>query len=900
MHAVPIRVVVLAGLVAFGPVVRADEPYEPERFEITPLVTGIQQPMELAVAPDGTAYYIEYAGRLFALAAGSRQPRLVGTLDVTTAQENGLIGLALDPRFTETCWIYLQYSPPDYPGQRVSRFTLHDGSLDRLSEKILLEFEEQRKECCHHAGSLQFGPEGDLFIATGDNTHPHGDSEGYAPIDERPGQAPWDAQKSAANTASLSGKILRIRPLPDGGVAIPPGNLFPADGSQGRPEIYCMGCRNPWRLSVDSHTGTVYWGDVGPDAGNDGPRGSRGYDEVNQARGPGNFGWPYFIADNRPYVDYDYVSRTPGRPFDPAAPVNDSPNNTGRRELPPARPAFLAYPYGPADAFPVLGQGGRTACAGPVYHHADFPASRVRFPDRFDHTLFIYEWTRNWIMAVRLDREERIASIEPFLPERRFVRPIDMQFGPEGSLYVLEYGDTWGVNANARLVRIDYVRGNRPPLVVAAASNDVGRAPLRVSLSAAGTRDRDPGDTLSYVWRASRAASEATSSVGPPSGTDAPSEAARVIATTPEAAVEFTEPGVYTVELVVTDAAGAEGSASLPVVVGNERPRVAFLEPRDGDFYDADRPIRFRLLVDDAEDGTNADDAVGAELESADVPRASVHAARVATAAETPPPGLALMRSSDCFNCHAVDQPRVGPAFVAVAAKYRGQESALDASVARVLKGSSGVWGKVPMLPHGHHTPEEVRGMVEWVFSLEPAALPRVFTGFVGEIPPASDAAAGRYRLEATYLDRGAAGVPALAGSTAITLRPRRIEAEEADEVAGPQVLGSGQASGGRFIGAVNHGHTLRLRGVPLDGVGSVVLRLASAGAGGTVELHLDAADGPLIASVPVQVNGNWEAFYDRAVAITPTAGRHDVVVVFTHPGGAGGLMNLDSVSFLP
>ncbi|MFM8890217.1 MAG: carbohydrate-binding protein, partial [Planctomycetia bacterium] len=447
------------------------------------------------------------------------------------------------------------------------------------------------------------------------------------------------------------------------------------------------------------------------------------------------------------------------------------------------------------------------------------------------------------------------------------------------------------------------VRGNRPPLVVAVATNDVGRAPLVVSLSAAGTRDRDPGDRLSYVWRASRAAPDqaAPERAGPETASTAISPAvARVVATTPDATVEFTEPGVYTVELVVTDAAGAEGSASLPVVVGNERPRVAFVEPCDGDFYDADRPIRFRLLIEDAEDGTNADDAAGAELDSGDVPRASVHAARVATAEETPPPGLALMRTSDCFNCHAVDQPRVGPAFVAVAAKYRGQDAALEASVARVLKGSSGVWGKVPMLPHGHHTPEEVRGMVEWVYSLEPAALPRVFTGFVGEIPPGSDAAAGRYRLEATYLDRGAAGVPALAGSTAITLRPRRIEAEDADEIRGPQVLGSGQAGGGRFIGAVNHGHTLRLRGLPLDGVGSVMLRLASAGAGGAVELRLDRADGPVIATVPVQVNGAWEAFYDRTVPIVPTSGRHDLVVVFTHPAGAGGLINLDSVSFLP
>ena len=60
--------------------------------------------------------------------------------------------------------------------------------LVRTSETVVLEFPEQRKDCCHHAGSVEFAPDGNLFISTGDNTHPAGDSDGYAPIDERPGR----------------------------------------------------------------------------------------------------------------------------------------------------------------------------------------------------------------------------------------------------------------------------------------------------------------------------------------------------------------------------------------------------------------------------------------------------------------------------------------------------------------------------------------------------------------------------------------------------------------------------------------------------------------------------------------------------------------------------------------
>jgi cytochrome c len=116
-------------------------------------------------------------------------------------------------------------------------------------------------------------------------------------------------------------------------------------------------------MSVDSQSGTVYWGEVGPDAGGEGPRGPRGYDEINQAKGPGNFGWPYFIGNNLAYADYDYATGAVGPLFDAAAPVNASPNNTGSSVLPPARSAFLWYPYGASAAFPELGEGGRTACA---------------------------------------------------------------------------------------------------------------------------------------------------------------------------------------------------------------------------------------------------------------------------------------------------------------------------------------------------------------------------------------------------------------------------------------------------------------------------------------------------------------------------------------------------------
>ncbi|MFM8735214.1 MAG: PQQ-dependent sugar dehydrogenase [Pirellulales bacterium] len=901
-----LQVMATAGLLgggAFGAgAARGDEPaVDLSRFELTVLATGLHRPMEICVGPDGVVYSIELDGKLWAIDPRAGEPRLVGELKVTTEQENGLIGMALDPAFADNGWIYLQYSPPDFSGQHVSRFTIRDARLDMTSEKLLLKYEEQRKECCHHAGSLQFGPRGELFIATGDNTHPHGDSQGFAPLDERPDRAPWDAQKSAANTDSYNGKILRIRPTPEGGYEIPEGNLFPRDGSRGRPEIYVMGCRNPWRMSVDARTGFVYWGDVGPDAGGDGPRGPRGHDEINQARRAGNFGWPYFVADNKPYADVDFATGAVGATFDPRSPINDSPNNTGARELPPAEPAFLAYAQGGTAAFPALGgDGGRTACAGPVYHFSASSASGTKFPRVFDGALFIYEWSRNWINVVWMDENHDPTRIERFLPGQPFSRPIDLEFGADGSLYVLEYGSTWGVNENARLVRIDYIAGNRAPVVTGSAGNNIGKEPLAVTFSSEGTFDKDAGDVLSYEWRAIPAATGDAGGASPSGG--------RVISHDPHPTVEFTEPGVYTVELAVTDSHGARRTTTMPVVVGNARPTIRFAEPPPGSFFEPGAAIPFRLIVEDAEDGTNDEALAEADdrelLDSEAVSRASLNAsfgagappAKELAVGDSSPLGMRLMKGSDCFNCHAVDQKRVGPPLLDIATKYRGQDGALEASVQRVLKGSTGVWGGIPMIPHSQHTLDELRQMVTWIYSLQPAGLDRVYQGFVGAISPGQEdlAKTGYCRLQATYVDRGAVGIPPLTASATLVLRPRRLEAEHADVIAGPQILSSKAAGGGAVIGYINSGHFLRFAGIPFDRVRRIELSLASAGAGGAVELRLDQPDGPLLATTPIDVNGHWEQFYERVLEVPETKGRHDLIVRFVHPDNASGLMNLD------
>lgn len=842
-----------------------------ERYSVEVLATGMPQPMELERAPDGRIFFVEIGGRLRLWKPETRTVVEAGTIEVTTEQENGLLGFALDPQFAQNQWIYLYYSPKDYIGQRLSRFVMKGDALDPASEKIVLAFGTQRRECCHHAGSVEFGPEGTLFISTGDNTHPHGDSDGYAPIDERPGQEPWDAQKSAANPGDLRGKILRIRPLLDGTYDIPPGNLFPAGTPGTRPEIYAMGCRNPWRMSVDQATGFVYWGEVGPDAGGDGPRGPRGYDEINQARKAGNFGWPYFIGNNFAYHDYDYATKKPGAAFDPAHPRNVGPNNTGAQDLPPAEPAFIYYPYGASTEFPEVGQGGRTACAGPVFHYRPEFADTHGFPEYYDNCLLWWDWERRMIKWARLDQDSRLVAIEPFSPAVPVRRMLDAVFGPDGCLYCIDYGETWGANADAKLLRVSFNHGNLPPVAVAGAAPADGAVPLKVSLTSKGSRDPDGESVgLHYEWR----------------------EGETVLATGADADVVLMTPGDHVIELRVTDAGGSTATASVPVIAGNTRPDVTLEAPAEGDFFTPGQPLAWRVSVRDAEEGDSAElpDSFGPRLLlSMTADRGGVEA-----------PGLVLMKSADCFNCHAPEHRIVGPSFLEIADKYRGAAGALEASVERVQKGSSGVWGPVPMLPHGHHTRDQIAEMVSWVFSLKPGTdKPVLHRGLSGEVAPPADAAGIRaVIIEAIFTDAGQAPASPLTGRATVTLRTRRIEAELHDGSHGTQALGGGSASGGRFVGDTSHGQHLRFASLGLATSSTITCRVASGGQGGWIEFHATAPDGPLLAKLEVPATGGWETWQEITAPLAQVGPpRGDVFAVFVNPGQSG-LMNLDWIQF--
>ena len=228
-----------------------------------------------------------------------------------------------------------------------------------------------------------------------------------------------------------------------------------------------MGFRNPFRLTVDSETGWVLMGDYGPDASttnaNRGPQGSVEYNVLPSA---GNYGWPYCIRDNTPYNDYDFATSTSGAKFDCANLTNTSPNNTGLTNLPPARGASAWMGFGDQDPrfTPNLGTGG-APMGGPRYHFDPTLASSRKFPEFYDDKWFIAEWNNGWIKTADLNASGAMTGVQSFALGTGYRRPMDLDFGPDGALYVIEWGSGFnGNNADSGVYRVDYLKGDQNPV----------------------------------------------------------------------------------------------------------------------------------------------------------------------------------------------------------------------------------------------------------------------------------------------------------------------------------------------------------------------------------------------------------------------------------------------------
>lgn len=390
----------------------------------------IKMAFELVAGPGEDAkdkvdvYFVERYGNIRKYNSKSKTVLTLGKLATPAAGagSDGVTGIALDPGFKSNHRVYLFYtfSGPGENSYRVSRFLLNAAhtSLDLASEKVLLSIPIRLAQV-HTGGAMAFDAYGDLWITVGDaGPEPTGPS----------------------NTMGLRGKILRIHPKEDGTYSIPKGNLFPEGMARTRPEIYIMGNRNPYSITVDPVRRWVGWGDVGPDAIKN-PDGTGALtEEKNLAMAPGNHGWPFFAGNNFPIV----AGTNAARPVIPPG-TNWNGQPRGMDTLPPALPATLAYKQA-------------SALTGPLYRYDGALKSSIKLPPHFHRKWFVTEFgSGSPIVAITLseDGKTRLAQ-DTLLKNIRPNAPLDFQAGPDGALYVLNYAGYRTVTAGTSIMRIEY------------------------------------------------------------------------------------------------------------------------------------------------------------------------------------------------------------------------------------------------------------------------------------------------------------------------------------------------------------------------------------------------------------------------------------------------------------
>ncbi|WP_324649853.1 PQQ-dependent sugar dehydrogenase [Georgenia sp. H159] len=612
----------------------AAEALDWSNYEKITLTKETGEPVDMAVMPDRTVLHTARNGDIRHTDPATGVTEIVNTIDVYANSEDGLQTITLDPDFAENGWVYLYYAPREmdapYPATTPSgsapntlpegedesywdqwkgynqltrvQWDAEAGALDLSTEQVIIKVEVQRGQCCHVAGDVGFDAEGNLYLSTGDNT-PAGTpgANGFAPNNNAPGMNPgFDARRGAGNTNDLRGSILRITVQEDGSYTIPEGNLFEPGTEGTRPEIFAMGLRNPFRMDVDPQTGAVTWGDYGPDSGTADPaRGPMGYVEWQSTTTALNGGWPYCHGPNANYNEWDFETATPGAWFDcETGAENNSTWNTGLDVLPPATAPQLYYGDDADDQpWPELTefspQGGQGPMGGPIYRYDAESTSPTKLPEYWDGKAFFAEFSQDYLAAFTIpDVNGPVTHIEHFLPNEALTdnvqpitdSPIDIEFGPDGSLYVLDYGNGFfRQNPEAGLYRIDWAGDNKSPQAsIVADPISSSTAPLTVSFDGSGSVDPE-GEELVYEWDLDG---------------DGTFEA-----TGAQLTHTYTELGQYNARLRVTDPGGKIGVVSEQITVGNVAPTITADYPADGAFFEWGQAVPFSFSTSDPEEG---------------------------------------------------------------------------------------------------------------------------------------------------------------------------------------------------------------------------------------------------------------------------------------------------------
>ena len=482
-------------------------------FEKVTLDDDTENPFELDIAPDGRVFYIERDGRVMVWKPTTETTVQVGAIPVTQSQENGLLGIQLAPDFMTTGHIYLAYSAlPDSSNQnRLSRFTVVGDQIEPGSEQFIYTWQHQREECCHTGGLARLRARRQPLHLDGRQHQPVRVARLRAarraprprgvgrPADGGELEQP-ERQDPAHRAAAGSERRARHRDhLHDPGRQHvrrggPHGEPDAArDLRDGLPQPVPDHGRSASRAGCCSATTARTLASTNP---NRGPQGSVEFNVVDQ---PGFYGWPYCVRDNVPYNDFNFPDGPSGPKFDCANPVNNSPNNTGLTNLPPAQPATTWHGYTRArHALPVPRHGRRADRR---------PALRLR-PDQPEHDQ-VPRVLRRQVVRRRVERgldQDHHAERRRQRPRRRRLRPRERLPAPDGHRVRarrLALRDRVGLRLRRQQPRLGHLpdrlrrraAGGRSPRPTATRTPGRRRSPSQFSSEGS----NDPDGTLAHL-----------------------------------------------------------------------------------------------------------------------------------------------------------------------------------------------------------------------------------------------------------------------------------------------------------------------------------------------------------------------------------------------------------------
>jgi cytochrome c551/c552 len=414
---------------------------------------------------------------------------------------------------------------------------------------------------------------------------------------------------------------------------------------------------------------------------------------------------------------------------------------------------------------------------------------------------------------------------------------IDMEVGPDGRLYGLEYGSGWfTLNPDAGLFRIDYIAGNRPPdISLIKADKTSGQLPFTVKLSA---KAKDPeGDKISYTWDLGNGVTKQTD--------------------VPQLDYTYTKPGDYKIILEAKDDKGAaDKTMPLKVYAGNEKPEVTIkLTGGNKSFYLPGVPLSYAVTVTDGVNTAKIDPKrIFVEVNYIDGFKKAVSASQLEQG-EPENSGKAIMLTMDCKSCHKEVGKSIGPSFIDVSTRYKKDPDAMAKLTDKVIKGGSGVWGETAMSAHPSIKKGDVDQIITWVLSLDNKDAQKKSLPPSGSIiPDPGKKPTSTLVLSAKYTDEGGEGIKALTGRGIATINSNNYLFSGSEKVNGFTAF---KYNGINLMIMPPNESWFELDNIDLTGLRSVNLThfwQAAPSIGFNFEAHIDAPNGKLVGkgSMPV------------------------------------------------